>query len=122
MQSKDSTTLIHRRTALKAILASATAPAFVPARLFGENAPSKRITLGCVGMGGQGVHANLNSFLNQEDAQVLAVCDVFKSKSEAAQQRVNNRYKNTDCDQYVFKGVTVKSEQGENRSAADEPV
>lgn len=71
-------------------------PAILPASVLGANAPSKRITLGCIGVGGQGT-ANLNSFLNQADAQVVAVCDVFTSRSQAAQKRVNDRYKNTDC-------------------------
>jgi hypothetical protein len=51
-------------------------PAIIPASVLGDNAPSKRITLGCIGVGGQGT-ANLNSFLNQADARVVAVCDVF---------------------------------------------
>ncbi len=45
-------------------------PAIIPASVLGANAPSKRITLGCIGMGSQGVHANLNSFLHEDDAQI----------------------------------------------------
>lgn len=92
---------ISRRTALQAMLASAAAPMIVPSRVLGAEAPSNRITLGCIGMGSQGVRANLNGFLNQSDAQVLAVCDVFRSRSQSAQQRVHNRYKNKDCRSYT---------------------
>jgi len=69
----------------------------VSSHVMGAKAPSKRITLGFVGMGGQGVHANLRSFLNQRDAQVLAVCDVFTRRSASAQKMVNAKYKTSDC-------------------------
>ncbi len=71
-------------------------PAIIPASVLGANAPSKRITLGCIGMGNQG-NANLSSFLNQDDARVVAVCDVFKSRSNNARKKVNDRYKTTGC-------------------------
>lgn len=29
-------------------------PAIIPSRVLGENAPSKKIALGCIGMGGTG--------------------------------------------------------------------
>ncbi len=71
-------------------------PTIIPASVLGANAPSKRITLGCIGVGGQGT-ANLSSFLNQADAQVVAVCDVFTNRSNSAQKKVNERYKSTGC-------------------------
>ena len=37
--------------------ALAAAPTILPSRLFGENAPSKQITLGFIGMGLQGTLA-----------------------------------------------------------------
>jgi len=92
---------VDRRTALKAVACSAAAPMFVPARVLGANAPSKRITLGFAGMGGQGLGWNLRFFLGQADAQVVAVCDVFRSKSESAQKIVNARYKSSDCKAYT---------------------
>lgn len=79
---------VNRRTALRTIAASAAAPMIVSSRVLGANAPSTRIVLGCVGMGGQGTQANMNSFLNEPDAQVVAVCDVFRSRSDAAKKRV----------------------------------
>jgi len=71
-------------------------PAIIPASVLGANAPSKRTTLGCIGVGGQG-NANLGAFLNQADAQVVTVCDVITSRSKSAQKKVNERYKNTGC-------------------------
>jgi myo-inositol 2-dehydrogenase / D-chiro-inositol 1-dehydrogenase len=92
---------ISRRDTLKRMLGAAAAPMFVPGRLLGADAPSKRITLGFIGMGSQGTQNNLVNFLAQDDAQVLAVCDVFRSRSEAAQRMVHERYHNTDCKSYT---------------------
>ena len=92
---------VSRRTALRTITASAAAPMIISSRALGENAPSKRIVLGCIGMGGQGTQANMNSFLNEPDAQVVAVCDVFRSRSDAAKNLVDKRYKTRDCKAYT---------------------
>lgn len=87
---------ITRRSFMKST-AVAAVPLIVPASVFGKNAPSSRITLGCIGMGGQGVSANLNNFLSYPDARVVTVCDVFESRSKRAQTLVDKRYKSTGC-------------------------
>ncbi|MCA9237578.1 MAG: Gfo/Idh/MocA family oxidoreductase [Planctomycetales bacterium] len=61
-----------RTTAAAAALA---APTIVPASVFGAAAPSNRITLGCIGLGNQG-YPVMQRFLENEQCQVLAVCDV----------------------------------------------
>lgn len=76
------------------------APMILPARLFGASAPSSKITLGFIGMGGQGIQKNLITFLGIEDAKVVAVCDAFMRKTENAQSIVNEHYGNTDCKGY----------------------
>ncbi len=43
--------------------------------LDGSVPPSERITIGCIGMGGMGT-SNMDGFLSQPSAQVVAVCDV----------------------------------------------
>jgi predicted dehydrogenase len=59
----------------------------VPSTIFGANAPSNRITMGCIGTGGQGTR-DMNGFLQNDDLQILAVCDVnrgsggYKSQSQ----------------------------------------
>ena len=60
---------ISRRDTLKGMLAAGAAPWFVPARVLGAEAPSKRITLGFIGMGSQGTQSNLRNFLAQDDAK-----------------------------------------------------
>jgi len=77
--------------------AALAAPMILPSRLFGANAPSQQITIGCIGTGDHGVHRNLKSFLDQSDARVLAVCDVDANRMRAAKQLVEQRYGNRDC-------------------------
>ena len=72
-------------------------PSIIPAGVLGQNAPSKRITLGCIGMGSQGVYANLNSFLNYADAQVVSACDAYRSRAVAARDMVDKRYGTKGC-------------------------
>ncbi len=64
-----------RRRFLKTAATAVAVPYFVPASVFGQNAPSNRISVGCIGIGNQGV-AILGRFLKQPDCQVIAVCDV----------------------------------------------
>jgi len=75
------------------------APTILPSSVFGKGdraSPSDRITLGCVGVGGEGTR-NLMAFLGQPDAQVVAVCEVEQARRDQARDRVNQRYQNRDC-------------------------
>ena len=47
----------------------------------GNVAPSNRITMGSIGVGGMGTN-NMRAFLSQSDVQVVAVCDVVKASNE----------------------------------------
>lgn len=89
-------TKLTRRSMIAASGAIA-APMIIPSRVLGENAPSEKITLGCIGMGGQGTNLNLKMFLTHEDCQVVSVCDVFMNKALNAQKMVNEAYGNTEC-------------------------
>lgn len=92
---------LSRRRFLAGSLACGVAPAFVPARLLGDDAPSKKITLGFIGTGSQGIGRNLGSFLNESAARALAVCDVFADRRAEAKRRVDQRYGNSDCRSYA---------------------
>ncbi|KAB2642286.1 MAG: Gfo/Idh/MocA family oxidoreductase [Verrucomicrobia bacterium] len=92
-------TITDRRSVLKLLAASAAGPLILPGRLFGADAPSKKITIGCIGVGWQGTE-NLQSFLGQSDCQVVAVCDVDEKHLNEAIKRVNDHYKNQDCKGY----------------------
>ncbi len=89
---------LNRRQFMKrSALAAAGAvgfPYIVPASALGLDgtvAPSNRITMASIGVGGQGT-ANLRAFLGQADAQVLAVCDVDCSHRDNAQKLVEETY------------------------------
>ncbi len=58
-----------------AIGAAISIPSIVPSTVFGANAPSNRITMGMIGMGGQ-MGGHLRFMLSRHDVQVVAVCDV----------------------------------------------
>lgn len=64
-----------RRSLLTRSAALAATPWLVPASVRGAHAPSNRIHVGIIGLGNQS-QADLPAFLAQDDAQVVAVCDV----------------------------------------------
>jgi myo-inositol 2-dehydrogenase/D-chiro-inositol 1-dehydrogenase len=68
-----------------------------PAGWAGKLLPSEKINMGFIGMGGHGVNRNLRMFLRQPDARAVAVCDVYKSRSESAQKLVHSHYKSDGC-------------------------
>ena len=77
-------------------------PSIIPASALGRNgavAPSERILMGAIGIGGRGT-SDLNWMLAESDVQFLAVCDVNKMKREAAKNIVDGKYGNKDCATY----------------------
>jgi len=88
-----------RRRALQLGAGLAAAPWFIPAHVLGEDAPSKKITIGMIGVGWMG-GSNLGGFLREPDCRVLACCDLDQQHLEAAVRRVNEHYKNQDCRGY----------------------
>jgi len=85
----------------KAAGAALAVPYLIPSSVLGKGAvvPSNRITIGCIGVGGHGTGVNLKGFLAQDDAQVVAVCDVDGKNLENARKIVNEKYGNPDCTQ-----------------------
>lgn len=65
----------------------------------GKIAPSNRICVGVIGVGEQGNYV-LGNFLNQDDTQVIAVCDVDKGRREGTAQRVDQYYQKKGCAAY----------------------
>lgn len=94
--------LSGRRDFLKLAGGTAAAigfPTIIPARVLGADAPSKKITVGCIGVGWQG-GGNLGGFLGLGDCQVVAICDVDDGHLNGAVGEVNKRYGNQDCKAY----------------------
>ena len=88
-----------RRQALGVAAGAVAAPLFIPSRLLGDDAPSKQIVMGCIGVGWQG-EGNLKSFLDQRDCRVVAVADVDEDHLAKAVETVNKKYDNKDCKGY----------------------
>jgi predicted dehydrogenase len=101
---------ITRRQALKLAAGAAAVPLFVPSRLLGDEAPSKQIVMGFIGVGWMG-EGNLNSFLGQHDCRVVAIADVDQEHLKKAVDRVNSQYKNKDCKGYNdFRELLARSD------------
>jgi len=83
-----------RRDFLKSTALLSTAfsfPVLVPARVLGAQAPSNRINLGLIGMGlMMGSHHHIA--LGRNDVQIMAVCDVDRTKRERAKALTERVY------------------------------
>ena len=55
--------------------------------------------MGCLGVGNMG-SGDMGMMLGLPDVQVVAVCDPYQSKREAAQKAVNDHYKQEGCAAY----------------------
>lgn len=110
-------------------IAAVAAPSIIPASALGRGgamAPSERITMGFIGIGGQGGGHLLGGawtylaggYTARPDVQVLAVCDVFTDRRENARNRVNKHYSETygkgnyrSCEAYVdFRNVLERDD------------
>ena len=77
-------------------------PYIVDSKVFGKGgnvAPSDKIVMGAIGLGWQG-SGNLHDFLVEDDAKMVAVCDIDKNHLENAKNRVDEKYGNKDCVTY----------------------
>jgi predicted dehydrogenase len=96
---------LNRRQFLTRSLAASSAfaiPTFIPASALGRGgavAPSERIVMGAIGLGGRG-SGDLAWMLGETDVQFVAVCDVRKGNREAAKNAVDGKNGNKDCAAY----------------------
>src|SRR5512138_1026259 len=103
--SKEACVPQTRRQFLQRTVLAATAvalPTLVPASALGRNgfvAPSERIVLGGIGVGGRGTGV-LNWMLPEKDVQFVAICDDKKTQREAIKRMVDNKYGNQYCKMY----------------------
>src|SRR5437016_4553763 len=84
---------ITRRSFVKTAAAAAL-PLIVSRSALGDDkkdAASERLGIGFIGMGTMN-RGHLGHFLGQKEVQVLAVCDVDKTRRESAQKTVEQRY------------------------------
>jgi hypothetical protein len=95
-----------RRGFLKAAVqagAVLAAPRVIPAGALGkggEVAPSDRIILGAMGIGGRGGYV-FGCMLREPDVRCVAVCDVRRDRRERAKKAADQRNGNQDCAAYI---------------------
>ncbi len=66
----------------------------------GRPAASERVVTGYIGTGPRGM-LNIREQLGCPEAQLVAVCDVWKGVRDRAKQAVDAHYKNADCQTYL---------------------
>ena len=103
VQRKDVSRRQFLKTAAGIAAGAAVFPYIVSSSVFGAEgkvAPSNRIVMGCIGLGGQGT-GNMQGFLGKNEVQVVAVCDVDRGQRNQAKKKVDGRYGNSDCKEYL---------------------
>lgn len=97
MKSRKTNSRISRRTFVKSASAlTLGGPYFITSSALGDDQrppASERITMGSIGVGGMG-GANLRSFLNFPQVQVVAVCDVDPRFRREKKKWVEDHYAN----------------------------
>jgi myo-inositol 2-dehydrogenase / D-chiro-inositol 1-dehydrogenase len=77
--------------------------------LMGKVAPSRRVTVGVIGVGRQTMQTNLKQFLPMPDVQVVAVCDVDAWRLTNAKKQVEGAYA-LEATSGVYKGCRTYSD------------
>ena len=87
---------ISRRDFLKTIAAGTAgaivAPLIVPSSIFGANAPSNRINIGAIGIGRISREHDIPGILLDDNARIIAVCDLDSKRLGDAKQYVSDLY------------------------------
>jgi len=94
--------MITRRTFCRRATAALAAPYVITSTALGgadRPSASERITMGTIGVGGRGSH-DMAALLDNNDVQMVAVCDVVQKKRKAGKAKVDKKYGNTDCKTY----------------------
>ncbi len=99
MDSKNKST---RRDFIKTASAAIAVPYIITSAALGNafQAPaSDRIVMGGIGIGNMG-KGDQEAFFRRGDVQYVATCDVRKGVREASKAKVDEHYKNSDCQAY----------------------
>src|SRR5215212_12118662 len=115
--SKSNSASLSRRDLMKgtasaaaaaAVGAAVAAPTIIPSSALGNDEkapPSERLNVGFIGVGKQN-SGHLANFAGRKDAQVMAVCDVDKTRREHFKDFINEKYSKLErkdykgCDAY----------------------
>ncbi len=91
-----------RRDFLKTASAALAVPYIITSTALGtDEVPpaSDRIVMGGIGIGNMG-RGDQGAYLGRKDVQYVAVCDVRQNVRETAKAKVDDHYKNNDCQAY----------------------
>jgi predicted dehydrogenase len=96
---KNKSKLISRRSFIKNMVSassitagtSLTFPFIVPRSVFGKEAPSNQLNMGCIGVGRMG-RTDLQGFLEFDQIRVVAVCDIDSNRASDARILVEKKY------------------------------
>jgi len=104
MSTQNSSPLTRRQFLARSTAAAGALalPHLIPAAALGRDgavAPSERIVMGGIGLGGRGSY-DLGALLGEPEVQWVAVCDVHQGRREAARKTVNNKLGTKDCAAY----------------------
>jgi len=86
---------VSRRSFLKTGAGAVAAigfPTIVPATIFGQFAPSKRINIGAIGVGRISRVHDMPMILQYDRARIIAVCDLDAHRVEDGKKFVNDFY------------------------------
>ena len=92
----------NRRQLLAGTAAASLAfpiPTVVPSSALGKDgrpAPSERIVMGVLGLGGRGTY-DLGIFLQQPEVQLVATCDVRAERRLEGKRLIDEKYDSQDC-------------------------
>jgi predicted dehydrogenase len=71
-------------------------PTIIPSKVLGEEAPSKVLTVACVGVGGMGT-SHIQQMVGRKTVRIVAVADVDSYHAKRAAQAINAKYGTKDC-------------------------
>jgi len=94
---------LTRRGFLRGSAATAGAiafPAIIPSGLLGQNAPSKRINIGAIGVGSRSNGVNIGGISRFNDVRIIACADPIKDRQIAFAEKVNKIYRGNYCRQF----------------------
>ncbi len=86
---------VTRRQFVTTAAAAVAAPTIIRATALGSPqrpAPSERITIAMIGCGKQGKDFHLSTLLRMDDAQLVGICEVDRTRREYAKSRVDAQY------------------------------
>jgi predicted dehydrogenase len=109
--------VLTRRALLKnglaGVFACGVAPNIFPARLFGQGAPSNRLTIGLVGNGLIASHHVGILTGRTEDCRIVATCDVVRSKAGKMRERLEKAYGDETESGRATRGIDVYAKHEE---------